>query len=97
MDVFQVVKALKVQKCITYILRMYVNFIIFHINSCFFKYNIVLFKCSCYVFITMRFLDRGHYSAMAGPGQPDARAAIVIKFCSKASLLPTQGKKFTVN
>ena len=32
-----------------------------------------------------------------GRGQLDARAAIVIKVCSKASLLPTRGKNVTVN
>ena len=32
-----------------------------------------------------------------GHGQPDAHAAIVIKFCSKASLLTTRGKNVTVN
>ena len=32
-----------------------------------------------------------------GHDQPDARSAIVIKFCSKASLLPTRGKNVTVN
>ena len=32
-----------------------------------------------------------------GHGQPDARAAIEIKFCSKASLLTTRGKNVTVN
>ena len=31
-----------------------------------------------------------------GHGQQDAHAAIVIKFCSKASLLPTRGKNVTV-
>ena len=32
-----------------------------------------------------------------GCGQPDARAAIVIKFFSKASFLPTRGNNVTVN
>ena len=32
-----------------------------------------------------------------GHGQLDARAAIVIKFCSKALLLTTRGKNVTVN
>ena len=47
-----------------FVLWMYVNFIIFHINSCFLKYNIV-FLMFLTVFIMMRFLDSGHYSAMA--------------------------------
>ena len=32
-----------------------------------------------------------------GHGQPDARAPIVIKFCSKAALLTTRGENVTVN
>ena len=48
------------------------------------------------VFIMMCFLDCGHYSAVAN-GQPDARAAMEIKFCSKAPLFPLRGKNVAVN
>ena len=43
--------------------------------------------------------DGIHNDALPGSRslQPDARAAIVINFCSKASLLTTRRKNVTVN
>ena len=72
-------------------LRMYVNFIIFHINSCFFK-SIILFSLNVPDGIHNDALPGLRSLFSHGHGQPDARAAIVIKFCSKASLLQREEK-----
>ena len=73
---------------------MYVNFIIFILIPAIL--SIILFSLNVPDGIHNDSLPGSRSLFSHGHGQPDARAAIVIKFCSKASL-PTRGKNVTVN
>ena len=74
---------------------MYVNFIISILIPAFL--SIILFSLNVPDGIHNDALPGLRSLFSHGHGQPDARAAIVIKFCSKQSLLPTRGKNVTVN